>query len=292
MPHRELFNPKRPLVAAREFVFAGISYSRGDPFPDPAGPPVTSFSRRLIERQYDTMAVNHAGEEDDVAESNDPVQMKPAAKNGSYDITAPWLEKPLTIRGKVNAEKAFAELREEGAPLGWIDGGTEVEIEEQGGGWYEITAPWLTEAEKVQGREAAETRQREIHDAGAPEQELDPVEGHAASVVISIDGSKRIVTAPWLDAPEEFDGDTADADAEARQAALREDGPPEGWEPSEKAVSENLANAESAKVADKGDEGSAGTDDAKKAVADDKAAKPNVANGKGAGKSKDGPANA
>ena len=168
MPHREPFDPKRPLVAARDFTFAGVRYGPGDPFPSPEAAPVASFPRRLIERQYNTMAVNHAAEATD--EASDPIQMT-GPKGGRYEITAPWLEKPLTIRGKVNAEKALAEMREEGAPLGWIEGGSEVEIEEHGGGWYEITAPWLDEAEKVQGREAAEARQREIHDAGRPEAE-------------------------------------------------------------------------------------------------------------------------
>lgn len=169
MPHREQFDPKRSLVAARTFTFAGVRYDKGDPFPSPEAAPAASFPRRLIERQYNTMAVNHAPEASD--EPTELVQIAPAKRNGSYDITAPWLEKPLTIRGKVNAEKALAEMREEGPPLGWIEGGSEVEIEEHGGGWYEITAPWLDEAEKVQGREAAEARQREIHDAGRPEAE-------------------------------------------------------------------------------------------------------------------------
>src|SRR3546814_19018742 len=50
-----------------------------------------------------------------------------------------------------------------------LAGGTKVEIEETGGGWYAITAPWLDAADKVPGRDAAETRQREIHAAGEPD---------------------------------------------------------------------------------------------------------------------------
>lgn len=169
MPHREPFNPKRALVAARAFIFAGVRYGPGDPFPSPEAAPVASFPRRLIERQYDTMAINHAPEVDEAGES-DPISMTGPA-GGRYTINAPWLEKPLVIRGKVNAEKALQDLRDEGAPLGWIDGGTETEVEEVGGGWYQISAPWLDEPEKVQGREAAEARQREIHDEGAPADE-------------------------------------------------------------------------------------------------------------------------
>lgn len=166
MPHREPFNPKRPLVAARGFLFAGVRYAPGDPFPAPEAAPAASFPRRLIERQYNTMAVNHAPEVDEAADG-DPITMTGPA-GGRYTINAPWLEKPLVIRGKVNAEKALQDLRDEGAPLGWIEGGTETEVEEVGGGWYQITAPWLDGPEKVQGREAAEARQRELHDEGAP----------------------------------------------------------------------------------------------------------------------------
>lgn len=165
MAHREPFDPKRPLVAAREFIFAGVSYGPGDPFPGPDAGPVSSFPRRLIERQYNTFAVNH-GEADGPA-SDDPIQMT-GPKGGRYTITAPWLETPLVVRGKVNAEAALADMREEGPPLGWIDGGSEVEVEELGGGWYQISAPWLEEPLKEQGREAAEAKQRELHEAGAP----------------------------------------------------------------------------------------------------------------------------
>lgn len=170
MPHREPFDPKRPLVAAREFSFAGIKYGPGDPFPGP-GVDLASISRRHIERQYSTFAVNHA-EPTEADQADDLIQMT-GPSGGRYSITAPWLEKPLVIRGKVNAEKALSDLRDEGAPLGWIEGGSEVEIEEAGGGWFHISAPWLDEAEKVQGREAAEARQREIHEAGPPAAEDD-----------------------------------------------------------------------------------------------------------------------
>lgn len=166
MPHREPFDPKRQLVAAREFRFAGIKYGPGDPFPGPDAAGIAHFSRRNIERQYSAHAVNHVAE---AAEEDKPVKMVAGPQNGRYTITAPWLDKPLVVRGKKNADDTFAEMTEAGAPLGWIEGGTETGIEESGGGWYQITAPWLDEPEKVQGREAASARQLEIHSAGAPE---------------------------------------------------------------------------------------------------------------------------
>lgn len=158
MPRRISFDPKLPLVAAREFIFAGKPFKKGDPFP------IEGFALRLIRRQYEALAINHVDPADLPA---DPIQMTGPA-GGRYTITAPWFEKPLVIRGKVNAEKALADVREEGAPLGWIDGGTEVEIEQIGDTLFRVSAPWLDDAEEIEGREAAEARQREIHQAGAP----------------------------------------------------------------------------------------------------------------------------
>lgn len=43
-----------------------------------------------------------------------------------------------------------------------------VEMDELGGGWFLIRAPWLGEGEKVQGREDAEKRRGEIIAAGQP----------------------------------------------------------------------------------------------------------------------------
>lgn len=57
---------------------------------------------------------------------------------------------------------------------------------------------------------------------------LEPVEGHAAFVLVTIDDDMFIVNAPWLDSPEPF---ASAEEAEARQAEVREAGPPEGWEP-------------------------------------------------------------
>src|SRR3546814_20654805 len=72
-----------------------------------------------------------------------------------------------------------------------LAGGTKVEIEETGGGWYAITAPWLDDAERVQGRDAAETRQREIHAAGEPDNYngVTLTAGENGWNVITLDGS-------------------------------------------------------------------------------------------------------
>lgn len=248
MSHRPPFNPKRPLVAAREFTFAGIDYAKGDAFPyvNVSG---DAFSLRLIRQQYEARAVDHTdappAEAQTTASRNTlvigkaegpdvitqtvgehAVTMKPAAKNGRWEVNAPWLDGPETVRGKVNAESRLKTICEDGPPLGWIAGGSEVTVEGGEGGWYTINAPWLEEAEKVQGRDDAEKRQREIHDAGKPEGWLEPVDH--PEVIVSVGEGIWTVTAPWLDAFEDYD---RVEDAEARQAQLRADGPPEGWEP-------------------------------------------------------------
>jgi hypothetical protein len=163
---RPRFDPKRPLVAARDFTFMGTAYSPGDPF-GPFEPGVVSD--RLRARQYEARAVNF-GEAAAPAEEADtsPVQMTESETKHTYLITAPWLDEPVRVRGVKNAEKRKAEIEAEGPPLGFIDGGSAVTVEGGDGGWYEISAPWLAEPEKVQGREAAETRQRELHDTGEP----------------------------------------------------------------------------------------------------------------------------
>ena len=71
-------------------------------------------------------------------------------------------------------------------------------------------------------------------------QELEPVEGIAAFVLVSIGADDEfIVTAPWLDEPETY---TDSALAEGRQAELREVGPPEGWEVPEDIAAQLAAN--------------------------------------------------
>lgn len=159
MAHRPRFDINRPLVASREFIFAGVKFTKGDPFP------VRDFALRLIKRQYEAHAISHTDEQ---AMAPEPVTMT-GPQGGRYTIKAPWLEKPEVVRGKANADARFAELKAEGAPLGWIEGGSAVTVEGGEGGWYQVNAPWLEEADTVQGREAAEVRQRELHAAGAPE---------------------------------------------------------------------------------------------------------------------------
>lgn len=214
MPVRPRFDPKRALIAARGFTFLGRAYVPGDPFPHPDDAP--SIATRLLARQYEGGAVNLAPEA-----PADPITMTSPIK-GRYEINAPWLEVPLTIRGKKNAEQALADIRGEGPPLGWIAGGTEVEIEQIGDDLYAITAPWLDAPEQIEGRAAAEARQREIHDAGAP---AAPADLTPDSDVEGDDGASGASNAPDENAAKadtdggEIAGDDATAGGEAAVAA-------------------------------------------------------------------------
>jgi hypothetical protein len=220
---RQPFNIKKPLVAAREFIFAGEKYAKGDPFPRSA--PAASFNPMLIKRQYEAHAVSHAESDDPAA---DPVQMT-GPTGGRYTITAPWLDGPEVVRGKVNAETRLAEIKAEGAPLGFIEGGSEVTVEGGEGGWFEVSAPWLAKPEKIQGREAAESRQRALHES-KPE-DFQPEGGKADDGAIVVgttgDGSRPDDTKPPETPAEGDEGDAGgkdpkqpagDADAAAGEA--------------------------------------------------------------------------
>lgn len=230
MAAREPFNIRKPLVAAREFIFAGEKYAKGDPFPRSA--PVGSFNPQLIKRQYEAMAVNHVSDGD---EGPGGLIKMTGPSGGRYTITAPWLDEPEVVRGKVPAEKRLAELTEAGPPLGFIEGGSEVTVEGGEGGWFEVNAPWLSEPEKVQGREAAESRQRELHDSKPADFDPDADRKAAYEAAIAIvpvtegEGDDAVTTYQIAgDPPETFETEEL---AKARQSELREAGPPEGWEP-------------------------------------------------------------
>lgn len=227
MPVRPRFDKNRTLTAARGFIFAGRSYSPGDPFPHPDD---GNIPDRLKARQYEARAVNMGD-----AIPPDPIHMI-GPKGGRYQVHAPWLDKPIIARGLAVAQKTIAKLRENGPPLGWIEGGSEVTISGGKGGWYKVSAPWLDEPVNVHGHEDAAALQLEIHKAGPPL--LDPVEGPAAFVLVSVEeGGQFVVHAPWLK-PEVF----ADAKAaEERQAEIREAGPPDGWTPDDAPVGDDTA---------------------------------------------------
>lgn len=265
MAVRPRFDPNREFVAARGFTFAGAPHAAGDPFDK------TAADRTRLAMLYESRMINFAPDD---AKPADPVQIVQVS-GGYYNVSAPWLDEPIRARGKVKSEETAAQLRADGPPLGWIAGGTQTTVTGGEGGWYEVTAPWLDEPEKVQGREAAEARQRELHDAGEPDShhgvtltagdngwfevkadwadeaekvhgeeaardraaelraegapdEIEPVDGPAALVLVTQENDEVwMVTAPWLDEPRRF---TSVEDAEADQAAVREAGPPEGWD--------------------------------------------------------------
>ncbi len=222
---RPRFDPARPLVAARSFTYNGTDYSAGDAFNTDG---IAPFKLNTL---YGSRAVNHPDQTVDV----NPVQMQPL-KGGYYEITAPWLDEPEKVRGKVNSEARLAELREAGEP----DSYKGVTIEGGEGGWYDITTDWSDEPEKVQGEAAARARANELRAEGPPPE-------HYALVTIEpLDADKPEgeyrVDAPWLDNPETVENAEA---AEARADVIRKAGVPEGFD-ADKAA----ADREARRVAD------------------------------------------
>jgi hypothetical protein len=113
-----------------------------------------------------------------------------------------------------------------------------ITVTAKGGGYYEVASPALEEPAKVRGKDAVDAKvaellaayQATLGDSGNQQEaaKLEPVEGDAALVLVTVGDNDWTVTAPWLDAPEVFS--TVEA-AEARQAELRAAGAPEGWTP-------------------------------------------------------------
>jgi hypothetical protein len=156
---RPRFDPKRDFVAARGFTFAGTPHDAGDPFDKTAATPTR------LTMLYESRMINFAPEGEPAPA--DPVTISQTS-GGYFAISAPWLDTPIRARGKAKADETLAQVRKDGPPMGWIAGGTLTGISGGDGGWYDVTAPWLEEPERVQGREAAEARQRELHETGEP----------------------------------------------------------------------------------------------------------------------------
>lgn len=91
------------------------------------------------------------------------------------------------------------------------------EMDDLGGGWFLIRAPWLGEGEKVHGKAKAAERRAAI-----------VAKGDTKGVRVDGDGDGGWfnVTAPWLDDAEKVQGHDA---AWARADALIAEGPPAGW---------------------------------------------------------------
>lgn len=111
-------------------------------------------------------------------------------------------------------------------------------IEEKGGGWYHVGAPWIDEPEKIQGKDKAIFRAQEIRDAGEP---LD----HHGVAMVEGENSWWRVNAAWLSGPESHHGEEA---AYARAAELRRLGPPQGWQESVKLAGGSDAFEESYEI--------------------------------------------
>lgn len=201
----------RRFVTMRGFIFDGADYETGDPFP------IDKLSLHQVltlhgSRYIDALPVDAAGPEP----AEDRGVTLTETSRGNYEITAAWLPEPIKARGRAKAEAEAERVRTEGAPLGFIEGGTAVTVEQGEGGWYTVAAPWMEAPEKVRGRELAETRQREIHEAGEPDL-------HHGVRLTSVGNGWFDVKADWAPETEKVQGKEA---ATAKAAELRAAGPP------------------------------------------------------------------
>lgn len=215
MAVRPRFNPSDDFVAARGFTFAGKPHAAGEPFDKSKAAP------HRLSMIYEARIINVAPVKVEEAPA-DPVTILQTS-GGYYDVSAPWLDAPIRARGKVKAEQEAQALRDAGEP----DDHHDVALIAGDNGWFDVKAAWADEPEKVHGEAAARALAAQLRAEGKPADQIDAVGEPALSVLISVGDDSWTVTAPWLEGPETFDKVEA---AEARQAELREAGPPEGWE--------------------------------------------------------------
>lgn len=167
MAHRQPFDLNRPMVAAREFTFAGVAFKKGYPFP------TKGFSPRLIKRQYEARVINHLdpvdAAEGDTAGGGAPLPQLTMVgpKGGRYTITGPGLTDPEIVKGKKPAQDRLAELQ--ATLVKPIDGPAAlVLVSADDGGTFTVTAPWQ-KPEIFETAALAEARQAEVRAAGPPE---------------------------------------------------------------------------------------------------------------------------
>jgi hypothetical protein len=217
------FDPTKPLVAQRQMTLLGVEVGGGDPIAEDVP---TEVRRRLWMTHHATYAEDLRPTAEQEVHGPDLAWMDPAdgvgvtaGDNGWYEVKADWAAEAEKVHGTEAAQARATELRTEGDDKG-------VKVEPGKGGWFVITAPGA-EPLKIKGKAAAAAKAQELRDAITPAQPVS-VEEAAALVVVTPDDDEFLVTAPWLEGSERF----ADSEAaEARQAALRAAGPPEGWTP-------------------------------------------------------------
>lgn len=211
---RPRFDPRRPLVAAVAMTYAGKQLAKGDPFPTEG---VAPHKLRIL---YSSRRLEH-GEAAAPADPFAPIGIE-STPGGWYNLTAPWLDEPERVRGKVRAERRAAQLRDDGEP----DYHHGVRVEEGENGWWSVQADWMGEnAYNIHGEAAAREQAASLRAEGPPP---DP----RTDVTLVEEDGDFIVNAPWLEEPWVFEDRE---DAETQVTLTREAGPPEGWEPAPQA---------------------------------------------------------
>lgn len=160
MAVRPAFDPNRDfVVAGRGITWKGQELKPGDPFPKDQA---TFFQLRTV---YGSRQIEFAPPpEEPEDEQLDPRVTLTATGGGWYRIEAPWLDEPMKVQGKDDAEAEQRRLSDEGEP-DYHHGVTTTEGEN---GWWEVKADWVDEPEKIHGEEAARERAAELREEGPP----------------------------------------------------------------------------------------------------------------------------
>ena len=166
---------------------------------------------RLFDRTKPLVMARTAQLYEHDVEPGDPLEIVDEPSDAKGEITV-----DIAMRLWLSGQANYADAPEAVRVAAQMAAANPVVVEDLGGGWYAITAPWLAQPEKVQGKDAAEERRQAIADKGDTKGVT--VEGG--------DGGWYTITAPWLDEPEKVQGQDA---ANARADALIAEGPPAGW---------------------------------------------------------------
>ncbi len=218
------------LIATRAMTFDGNELVAGDKIPlgeEDKGKALRIWmtGRAVYEEHFNPTPINSAP-------LTREFRITKGGNNGYYLIDVPWLDEPLSIKGKKKAEDERDRLQSEGEPLSHHG----VAILGDGkGGWYGVKADWIDAEIKAQGMEAAYFIATNLRTAG-------PFPVEAAGIgKVEVDHGQYAVVYPWM---EEVEYCGSIQEAEAFEQRLREAGPPSDEDEDEQAILDALEGGE------------------------------------------------
>lgn len=225
-----------PLVFVRHVTFEGVDYKPGDDLPEGTDKGKAQrlwMSRRIVYKDdFNPTPIQSSPNLDDPFPVTDH-------KNGSYSIGAPWLDEPITIKGKKKANDQRDKMMREGEPLSHH--GVHI-VPAKSGAWHTLTADYIEGFDfKVQGIENARFVAEHLREA------REDIESHGGIGMVRVDQDKWAIIHPTM---EEIEYEVSLGEAEAHVARLREAGPPDGDKEAEDALNAMLdPNSDAAKAA-------------------------------------------